>query len=170
MRRYPLQEGFAFLLLLLTGVLFTGCGPRNAEEFRKNLIVSHDSFEVARPYKDVSATLRQKAAECLEVEIQLVCTNCTFGGRNMGKRNWTPTFISNPERTEVHLQFKRPDAIGQPPNGDYEIVLDAVPLDKKRTKVDIYRLRPQERWLQRTMAGWTRGEGLEGCPDLTTIH
>ena len=157
-------------IFLAAAALLAGCGPRNAEEFRKNLIVSHDSFEVNRPYKDVAATIRQKAAECLEVEITLVCTNCVFGGKNMGKRNWTPTLITNPERTELHLQAKFPDAIGQPPNGDYEIVLDAVPLDKKRTKIDIYRLRPQEKFLQRAMTGWVRGEGLEGCPDLTSIH
>lgn len=167
MRQYLLHRGIGLLAIVFLAL--AGCGPRNAEEFRKNFIVSHDSFEVDRPYKDVAATLRQKAAECLEVEIKLICTNCVFGG-NMGKRNWTPTLITNPERTELHLQFKRPDAIGQPPNGDYEIVLDAVPLDKKRTKIDIYRLRPQERFLQRTMAGWVRGEALDGCPDLSTIH
>jgi hypothetical protein len=98
-------------LLLFVSVALAGCGPRNAEEFRKNFIVSHYSFEVDRPYKAVAATLHKKVTECLQVDIKLVCSNCIGG--TMGTRTWTPTFISNPQRTEVDLQAKFPDAIGQ---------------------------------------------------------
>ncbi|OGW47336.1 MAG: hypothetical protein A2078_09325 [Nitrospirae bacterium GWC2_57_9] len=174
MRQYALQRGMG--LLLMTAVLLAGCSPRNAEEFRKSIgsgthiVTTHDSFEVARPYQDVAAILRQKSGECLNVDVQVICTNC-IGNRNMGKQTWTATYISTAERTEVHLQLMRTDLIqvGAPPKGDYEVLLDAKPLDKGRTKIDIYRLRPNTKFIHNAMKGWVKGE-TEGCPDLSSTQ
>jgi hypothetical protein len=177
MRHYMLRERMG--LLLVTAVflfLIAGCGPKNAEEFRKSmhsgapLFTTVESFEVARPFKDVTATLRQKSKECLDVTISVICTNC-IANREMGKRIWKPTFIATPERTELHLQLKRTDliTIGDPPDGLYEIVLDAAPLDKNRTKIDIYRMNPNKKFIHNAMRGWVKGDTM-GCPDLTTTQ
>ncbi len=169
---YPLRIVFLFFASLL---FFAGCAPQNAEEFRKAMrsgapvFTSVESFEVARPFKDVTATLQKKSKECLDVTIKFVCTNCVISN-DAGKHIWKPTFISTPERTEIHLQEKRTDVaaqVGAPPDGPYEIVLDATPIDKKRTKIDIYREKPNKKFIQNAMMGWARGENM-GCPDLTT--
>jgi hypothetical protein len=174
-----------FVLRLRSGLLFTaallllaGCGPTTADEFRKtiggssssHIATTYEEFEVARPFKDVTATLRQKTEQCLDKTVHVICTNC-IGKRDMGQQTWTPTIIATPKRTEIHLQLKRTDLIeiGSPPGGNYEIVLDATPVDKNRTKIEIYRLRPPTKFIHEAMKQWAKGN-TAGCPDLTTTQ
>ena len=58
------------LTLLVCTLLLVGCAtPKNAEEFRqttrKGPFKLVETFEVARPFQDVSSTLKKKAGECL---------------------------------------------------------------------------------------------------------
>ncbi len=170
-----LRSGLSLTAALL---LLAGCGPTNADEFRKavggssssHVATTYEEFEVARPFQDVTATLRQKAEQCLDKTVHVICANC-IGKRDMGQQTWTPTIIATDKRTEVHLQLKRTDIheIGTPPKGIYEIVLDVTPLDKKRTKIEIYRLRPNKKFIHEAMKQWAKGN-TAGCPDLTTTQ
>lgn len=159
-------------LVLLTALFFlSGCAVKTAEEFRKGVrimpFMTLDRFEVERPFKEVTETLRKKAKECLDVRVRLVCTNCI--GNSVRYNVFTPTFIANPDKTELHLQFKDGGAIeiGAPREGFYVLVLDATPVDKKRTRVEIYRSSPDEKFIHKAMRGWVTGDNV-GCPDLTT--
>ncbi len=166
------------LLLAVALLVLAGCGPTNADEFRKavggssssHIATTYETYEVPRPFKDVTATLRQKSEQCLDKTVHVICTNC-IGKGEKGLQIWKPTFVSTSQRTEVHLQLKRTDIkeIGTPPNGIYEIVLDATPLDKNRTRIEIYRLRPNKKFIHDAMKQWTLGNAV-GCPDLTTTQ
>ncbi len=159
--------------LLLAAVVFllAGCGAKNAEEFRKTVratpFTTVETFEVARSFKDVTETMRKKATECLDVTVRLVCLNCI--GKNERFNVFKPTYVTTPNRTEIHLQYKAGGviAIGAPPEGDYVIVMDATPIGKNRTKIDIFRSSPDEKFIHNAMRGWVKGDNM-GCPDLTT--
>lgn len=176
MRQHMFRERLG-LLLVATMFLFliVGCGPQNAEEFRRMvrsstwLSTTAESLEVSRPFKDVTETLRQKSEECLDVTVRLICADC-IGSRSKdaGERIfWKPTLITTSERTELHLRrtgHGRP--AGTPSDGSYEAVLDAVPIDKARTKIDIYTMNPFNKFIYRAMRGWVTGDNM-GCPDMT---
>lgn len=170
MRDYMLRS--QMLLLVAVAFLSAGCGPKNAEEFRKSMrsgtpFTTVESFEVDRPFSDITALLRKKTKDCLDVTVRLVCTNCI--GNRESFNVFKPTFVSTPKRTEVHLQIKmgKTIEIGAPPDGSYAIVLDASPVGGNKTKIDIYRQSPDEKFIHKAMRAWVKGENL-GCPDLTT--
>ncbi len=172
---FRLSNGLLFAAVL---PLLAGCAPKNADAFRKaiggesssHISTTYEAFVATRPFKDVTATLRQKSKECLDVTIRLYCTNCINRGE-IAQRIWKPTLVSTPERTELHLQLKRTDVVevGMPPDGQYEIVLDATPVDKNRTKIEIYRMNPNKKFIHEAMKRWVKGS-TAGCPDLTTTQ
>ena len=160
-------------LLLATGVLLlAGCSIKNADEFRRSIrsgtpLTTVETLEVNRPFKDVTAVLRKQAKECLDVTVRIVCIDCIVKRERFNV--FKPTFITTPDRTELHLQFKEAGVIeiGVPPDGGYVLVLDATPIGKNRTKIDIYRQSPDEKFIHNAMLGWVKGDNM-GCPDLTT--
>ncbi len=163
-------------------LMLGGCGgmPKNAEEFRQFTLertrvlgsgamggVPKESFEVERPFREVSSTLQKKANECLKVVIKGTFTN-KYGNTWSSVSTFKPTFISSPNKAELHVQLNRSEVVevGAPPDGAYRIVLDATPLAARRTRIEIYTMSVDDSLLQRTLRGWARGDNL-GCPDLT---
>lgn len=163
--------------LLYTITLFTfvstlsGCAgmgePMNATEFRevvrKAPLKVHESREVARPFKEVSKTLRERSSECLNITIKWK------SNRASGLTTFKPTYIGDARHAELHVQRKMEGEkiIGKhPAEGTYRIVLDATPLSPTRTKIDIYQWSARDdRFLNTTLSGWVDGTNL-GCPDL----
>jgi len=164
------------LVLIAVTLVLGGCGgmPKNAEEFRQFSVerarvvgwipglVPKETFEVERPFREVSSTLQKKANECLKVAIQWA-TN-----RGSGVNTYKPTFVAGSARAELHVQLRRSAVIevGAPPDGAYRVVLDATPIAAKRTRIDLYTMSIDDNLLRRTLSGWARGDNL-GCPDLT---
>jgi hypothetical protein len=74
------------------------------------------------------------------------------------------------KRAEVHVQRSLAGNVivpGTPPaGGDYFIVADATPLDRNRTRVDIYAPKMGSTTIVRAITGWATGENV-GCPDMT---
>ena len=176
MRRYMLRSKHA-LALIAVALVPGGCGssmPKNAEEFRQLTaerarvigwmpgVLPTETFEVERPFREVSSTLQKKANECLKVAIQWA-TN-----RASGVDTYKPTFVAGPNRAELHVQLRRGAVIevGAPPDGAYRVVLDAAPVAAKRTRIEIYTWSTDDGLLLRAMRGWVKGDNL-GCPDLT---
>ena len=178
MRCYTLRNKQG-LALIAVALVLGGCGgmPKNAEEFRQHALqaksaglgvlgASVETFEVARPFQEVSSTLQKKAGECLNVAVKWTASS-GLGSRS-GVNTYKPTFVANSKRAELHVQFKRSGVVevGSPPEGPYRIVLDATPLAAKRTRIDMYTMSMDDNLLRKALRGWAQGDNL-GCPDLT---
>ena len=162
--------------LLAPGVaLLAACAvqhPQNAEEFRQYVpgatFGKVQTFEANRPFREVAKTFRAKAPECLEVAVRTVETGATSNINVL--TTYTPTVVVSEKRAELHVQRSLKGNVivpGKPPEGgDYYLVADATPLDRNRTRIDIYAPSIGANTLIRAVTGWATGENL-GCPDLT---
>src|SRR5207249_274513 len=75
------------LAVIAAALVLGGCGgmPKNAEEFRQFTLertrvlgamsVAKETFEVERPFREVSSTLQKKANECLKVVVRRTGTD-----------------------------------------------------------------------------------------------
>ena len=164
----------AFLLVsLVAGCAGIGA-PQNAEEFRKvarmapSMLNKARTFNVSRSFNDVSATLRKKSAECLNVAYEWHSSN----GRH-GVVTFKPTFIADRSHAELDVQRKSEGGVkeivigGVPEGGQYRIVLDATPESSSITKINLYVFSSiDDRLLANTVTDWVKGTNL-GCPDFT---
>ena len=73
------------------------------------------------------------------------------------------------KRAELHLQEKMEGSIKvhkEPKGGYYSLVVDATPLGKKKTRLDIYGPSIGKKTMIKAIKGWASGT-VKGCPDLT---
>ena len=162
--------------VVLGSVLLAACVqmPQNAEEFRKAvpgaMMTKTESYEVNRPVKDVAATFRRKAPECLKVAVRTVSQ--TTGSYQNILTEYTPTVIVTDQRTELHVQqFHKTGVMypSKPPaGGTYILVADAYPAAANRTRIQLYGPSKGYDVLYRAIRGWATGDNL-GCPDMTKI-
>lgn len=170
------------LSLIAAALLLGGCAgaPKNAEEFRElvregaryNLKII-ESLEVARPFPDVSSTLRQKTDECLRVRMAAQGTARGSVGAFVPRtvtHTYKPTFIAMANKAELHVQMKKAGGgtheLGAPPDGYYRVVLDATPAGPNKTKIVMYVNSSDDNLIRNAMRGWVQGTNL-GCPDVT---
>jgi len=157
-------------------VLLTACVqmPQTAEEFRKAvpgaMMTKTETYEVNRPAKDVAATFRRKAPECLKVAVRTVSQ--TTGSYQNILTEYTPTVIVTDQRTELHVQQLHKTGVlypSKPPEGGtYILVADATPVAARRTRIQLYGPSKGYDVLYRAIRGWATGDNL-GCPDMTKI-
>ena len=163
------------LFFILTSVLISGCSlhhPQTAEEFRLGVptafLVGVETFEVERSYKDIGKTFQKKAPQCLGVTIETVSQSSTSYSRIVTRYN--PTVTITDKRAELHLQQNYESGVMTvskvPPGGYYLFVVDATPIGKNKSKVDIYGPTMGYDTVIKAFKGWATGKNL-GCPDLT---
>jgi len=148
--------------------------PQTAEEFRKAVpgavLATTDSYEVNRSLKDVAATFRRKAPECLNVSVRTV-SQTTTSYQNI-LTEYKPTVVVNGERAELHVQQLHKTGVmypSKPPEGGiYLLVADAYPLPGNRTRIQTYGPSKGYDVLYRAVRGWANGDNA-GCPDMTKI-
>ena len=148
--------------------------PQSAEEFRKAvpgaMMAKTDSYEVNRSVKDVAATFRRKAPECLNVSVRTVSQTTTSYQSILTE--YKPTVVVNGERTELHVQQLHKTGVmypSKPPEGGiYLLVADAYPLPGNRTRIQTYGPSKGYDVLYRAVRGWASGDNV-GCPDMTKI-
>lgn len=169
-----MQKNHAVLL----AVLLTACVamPQNPDDFRKAVsggavMTKTDSYEVNRSTQAVAATFKQRASECLGVQVRTV-SQTTTSYQNI-LTTYTPTVVAGGQRAELHVQqlHKGGGVIypQKPPEGGvYIFVADATPVSANRTRVQLYGPSKGYDVLYRAIRGWTTGENL-GCPDMTKI-
>src|SRR5690349_13977037 len=161
--------------LLAPGMAFVAaCAPhpQNAEEFRQYVPTASfgkvQSFEANRSFRDVARTFQAKAPECLNVSVRTIETSSTSSSNIL--TTYKPTVLVSEKRAELHVQRSLKGNVivpGKPPaGGDYYLVADATPLDRSRTRIDIYAPSIGANTLIRAVTGWATGENV-GCPDLT---
>jgi hypothetical protein len=157
-------------------IALQGCGgmPQTAEEFRKAvpgaMLAKTDSYEVNRPFRDVSATFQRKGPECLNMAVRTV-SQTTTSYQNI-LTEYKATVVPGSERAELHLQQLHKTGVlypSKPPEGGaYIIVADAYPQPGNRTRMQLYGPSIGYDVVYRAIRGWASGENL-GCPDLTKI-
>jgi hypothetical protein len=162
--------------VLSTAVLLFGCGlqPKTADELRDNVrgkavFSSREVFEVKKPYRQVSDTLRKKWLECLDST-----TTASFhrGGNTFGTQTniYKPKVVVSDRRTELTLQHKATgkgitQVGGPPPEGFFTFVTDVYPVDKNTTRVDVQKQTPIHAAVMKAVRNWAEGTNM-GCPDL----
>lgn len=163
-------------IAVATSLAAVACAPmpQTAEEFRKAVpgavMAKTDSYEVNRSMKDVAATFRRKAPECLNVSVRTV-SQTTTSYQNI-LTEYKPTVVVNGERAELHVQQLHKTGVmypSKPPEGGiYLLVADAFPLPGNRTRIQTYGPSKGYDVLYRAVRGWASGENV-GCPDMTKI-
>lgn len=146
--------------------------PQNAEEFRQYIpgatFGKVQTFEANRSFRDIAKTFQAKAPECLNVSVRTVETSSTSNINIL--TTYKPTVVVSEKRAELHVQRSLKGNVivpGKPPEGgDYFLVADATPLDRGRTRIDIYAPSVGATTMIRAVTGWATGENV-GCPDLT---
>jgi hypothetical protein len=150
--------------------------PQNPEDFRKAvsggaMMTKTDSYEVNRSTQAVGTSFKQRAKECLGVQVRTVSQTSTSYQNIL--TTYKPTVVANAQRAELHVQqlHKGGGVIypQKPPEGGvYIFVADATPVSANRTRIQLYGPSMGYDVLYRAVRGWTTGENF-GCPDMTKI-
>ena len=164
----------ASAVMAAIGLSVAGCAqqPQTEQEFRDAIpgafMGKVQTFEAKRPLAAVAKAFQARAPECLNVAVRSVSQTSTSYQNILTV--YHATVVNNPQKAELHLQrdFKSgvlvPGKV--PPGGLYYLVADATPIDKSRTRIDIYGPSVGTDTLIRAINGWATGDNL-GCPDIT---
>jgi hypothetical protein len=170
------MKNSVLLALSILVLLTAGCGaPQTAEEFRKMIapeppMAKVVNLEVDRPFSEVTASFKKMAPQCLDKRIKTTSTRANrYGGQtSVVVSDYTPTVVSNDNKTEVHVQMKYVSGVKsigkEPEKGNYLLVADAEPAGKDKTKVTIYSVSVYKKLIA-AVENWSKGDHL--CPDLT---
>jgi len=160
----------------VTLLLLAACAPmpQTAEEFRKAVpgaaFAKIETYEVKRPMKEVAATFRRKAPECLNVAVRTV-SQTSSSYQNI-LTEYKPTVVVTSQRAELHVQQLHKTGVlypSKPPEGGtYIVVADAYPLSGNRTRIQVFGPSIGYDVVYRAIRGWATGDNL-GCPDMTKI-
>lgn len=164
------------LLPVAAGLLFlSGCvkeHPQTAEEFRKAVpgafLAEVESYDVDRPYSEVSKSFKSRAPKCLDIRIKT--TSQTSTSYQVIVTKYNPTVVVTDQRAELHLQQHHEQGVlnvtEEPKGGYYLLVADATPVSKNKTHIDIYGPSVGYDTLKKAIKGWADGT-TKGCPDMT---
>lgn len=168
------MKNLIVIISALSIMVLYGCGtmPQTADEFRKAVPRSFsakvETFEVNRPFRDVAKTFQKKGPDCLNKT--LTSTESGATSYHVVVTAYKATVLVSEKKAELHLQERHDKGVlsiyKEPEGGHYILVVDATPLDKKKTKIDMYRPTMGNDLLINSIKGWATGENL-GCPDLT---
>ena len=158
-------------------VLLAACGtmPQNPEDFRKAvsggaMMTKTDSYEVNRSTQAVGTAFKQRAQECLGVQVRTVSRTSTSYQNIL--TSYKPTVIANDRRAELHLQQKHLKGVvnvyEEPEDGHYLFVVDALPTGARASKLQI--IGPSRGYdvVVRAIKAWADGSST-ACPDMTKI-
>ncbi len=146
--------------------------PQTAEEFRQAVpgafMAQVETFEVNRPFMEVAKTFQSMGPKCLDVRIKTISD--TYQSHQVIVAKYTPTVIVSGKKAELYVQERHEAGVlavrQEPEEGHFLMVVDAIPLDKSRTKITMYRPSKGHDVMVKAIRGWATGEKV-GCPDLT---
>ena len=163
------------LYLGVAALALAGCVnfPQNAQEFREQIpgatFGQKQTFEAKRPYRDVAKTFQAKAPQCLSLSVRTISQTSTSYQNILA--TYKPTVLVGAQKAELHVQrhYQGGGVIipgKEPEGGLYMLVADATPIDRNRTRIDIYAPTHGADTMIRAVTSWATGENV-GCPDLT---
>jgi hypothetical protein len=161
-------------IVLILAAALAGCGgmPQNADEFRRAVpgafLMGVQSFEVNRSVRDVGRTFQARAPQCLNVSVRTVSQTSTSYQNIVAA--YKPTVVVTDAKAELHVQRKYVQGVitpgKEPEGGHYMLVADATPIDRGRSKIDIYGPTRGADAMIKAITAWANGTST-GCPDLT---
>lgn len=163
------------LYFVVAALALAGCVdfPQNAQQFREQVpgatFGQKQTFEAKRPLREVAKTFQAKAPECLNVSVRTISQTSTSYQNIL--TTYKPTVLVSAQKAELHVQrhYQGGGVIipgKEPEGGLYMLVADATPIDRSRTRIDIYAPTHGADTMIRAVTGWATGENV-GCPDLT---
>jgi hypothetical protein len=163
------------IAVLAACALAAGCVnfPQNAQEFREQIpgaaFGQKKTFEAKRGFRDVAKTFQAKAPECLNVSVRTISQTSTSYQNIL--TTYKPTVLVKTDKAEIHVQrhYQGGGVIipgKEPEGGLYVVVADATPIDRSRTRIDIYGPTRGADAIIHAITGWATGENV-GCPDMT---
>jgi hypothetical protein len=168
------------MTIAAAAALLAGCAglkmPQNAEEYRTRMPEKYtDKYEVKRPYKTVSDTLKRKSAECFDVAVtrQYVERNGPYTFNKVKTVRFRPAVSVSAKQTVLQLQSTEAGESGGmqkiPQGGMYILVADAFPAGSDKTRLEIYGANlpfGTNKVFSMTVKDWANGQNLTGCPAL----
>lgn len=163
------------LALAALASMLGGCGtmPATADLLIENakggsMFSKKDSYEVKRPVSQVTAVLKDRSSACLSK--RLTFSHWEGNLRRTHINVLTPKVTVGRDKTRLTVQVKdeSPNVIvvgNPPPDGFYQLVVDAYPVDKNTTRVETYYQSTYDGMFT-AIKPWVTGSS-EGCPDLT---
>lgn len=148
--------------------------PQTAEEFRQAVpgafMAKKETFEVNRPFRAVAETFRKRAPECLSVSVRTTSSQ-SGTSHQVIVADYKPTVVVTGERAELHVQERHKQGAvrvaKEPEDGHYLVVADAYPVDKNKTRLELFGPTGGPGALViRTLKSWASGEST-ACPDFT---
>ena len=168
-----MSRSHVFIVLLsLLGLCGCISHPQTAEEFRKAVpgafSATVETFEVDRPFNQVANTFQKMGPNCLSKTIKTTSqTNMSY---QVIVTTYKPTVLVTANKAELHVQQHHEQGVvnvsKEPDGGYYLLVADARPINKSKTRVDLYRPSMGFGVLIQAVKNWATGENV-GCPDLT---
>lgn len=154
--------------------LLSACGsmPQTAQEFREAVPTAFmgevQHFEASRSFREIARTFQTKAPECLNVSVRTVSQTGTSYQNIVAV--YRSTVLVSDKKAELHVQRKYEKGVispyKEPEGGHYVLVADATPVDRGRTRIDIYGPSKGLDVLIKAVKGWATGQNV-GCPDMT---
>ena len=162
---------------LAVAVALAGCAakqPMSAEEFRQAVapgafMAKKETFEVNRPFRAVADTFRKRGPECLSVSVRTTSTQPGVS-HQVVVADYKPTVVVTKERAELHVQERHKQgvvrAVQEPDDGHYLVVADAYPVDKNKTRIEVFGPTGGPGALMiRSVKAWASGEST-ACPNF----
>jgi hypothetical protein len=165
MKRYTM-----IFFFVLTGC--AGMNPMNRKEFvqwvnDKRFLTDLSSRTVDRPFGEVVTSVRLFRETCLNVQIHYSFQDST--SNSSGKTTlMTELKVIRPEKYAEFTYQLMPDpkpVNGIPERGMYYFAADIEAVGAKKTKITIYRFKPQTANLFEAFQGISKGEKVD-CPDV----
>jgi len=137
------------LCAIATVVGLAGCAakqPMTAQEFRDAItqgamMTKKDTLEVNRPFRTVADTFRKRAPECLAASVRTTSTQPGVSHQVI-VADYKPTVIVTNARAELHVQERHKQGVvraaQEPDDGHYLVVADAYPVDKNKTRIELF--------------------------------
>jgi len=165
------------LCTIAVAMVLAGCAakqPMTAQEFRSAItqgamMTKKDVFEVNRPFRAVADTFRKRGPECLGVTVRTTTTQPGVSHQVVDAA-YKPTVVVTSERAELHVQERHTRGVvratEEPGDGHYLVVADAYPVDKNKTRIELFGpTGGPGALIIRSVRSWASGEST-ACPDF----
>jgi hypothetical protein len=171
-----LMHIFVFAAVATLAGCAIGPTPQTPKQFRDGVAkggfgTMHETYQVAGPYRRVSARMKRKAAECLNRTMTL--QSCINGSCSNTDYIFHSRFNESRHGSELDVQLKlEPDHSiylgGKPPKGGmYVAVADIMPASDGKTSIAMYGTdMGMFKYIPIAVKHWADNSNL-GCPDFS---